>query len=80
MSEIIRELFNGEIQPGEYFYIFDDDFNIAEKELKENLSDKQKELFKAYKAARSNYENEIAFNNFDYGYRTACKLVHAGLK
>ncbi|MCL2697198.1 MAG: hypothetical protein FWE74_03845 [Oscillospiraceae bacterium] len=81
MSDIIRNLFNGQINPSsnDYFYLFDDGFDSAEKELRETFNDNQKQLFKAYKAARCIYENEIAFNNFECGYKTASKLIFDGL-
>jgi hypothetical protein len=78
MSEIIRELFDGEIQPEEHFYFFDD-FEIIENELNENFNSKQKELFESYKIARRNHEREIAFFNFKYGFKTASKLVFESL-
>jgi hypothetical protein len=82
MSGIIRELFNGDIQPlnDSRYYTLNDDYEIIEQSLTQDFNDKQKELFKSYKIARCNYEREKGYKNFKCGFKYACKLIIEGLK
>jgi len=82
MTNIIRETFNSEIHfySNKEFYIHENGVEIVEKELKDTLNSNQTELFTTYKVTRCNYENEIAFINFEKGYKTASKLIIESLK
>ena len=79
MNEIIRNLYENDINPDFSDSSFTDDHEIMGRKLDETFTDNQKELFDSYTAARRRYESEIAFYNFSYGYKTACKLVIEGL-
>jgi hypothetical protein len=82
MSRIIRELFEGNIQPfnDSRYYVLCDDHEIIEQSLIEDFNEKQKELFKSYKTARCDYEREKSYKNFKCGFKLAGKLIIEGLK
>ena len=83
MKNILDELYNGKINPGEEQEInkdLKDNILNAESELNGSLSDKEKELFLAYESAESELEDKIELARFKQGFKLGVRLFFEALK
>ncbi|MCL1789258.1 MAG: hypothetical protein FWG33_02780 [Oscillospiraceae bacterium] len=79
---IIEKLYYGEINPNSREYCSNtlNEIENLESVLREKLEHKDINILLAYFDAHNTYQQEIAYHNFENGFRLAYKFVFEGLK
>ena len=77
---IIEKLYCGKIIPHEHNSGVSSEIENLERVLKEKLNKKCRKLLLAYIDAHDAYKEEIAYQNFKYGFKLAYKFMFEGLK